>query len=307
VLTVAHQEATRRGVPIDQEHLLAGLAAVAEGGAADLLALYGFSSEELQRALRALLPTPFDTGASADASDALLRLSERAERTLQAAEREATAPGSAAVRAEHLVLALLQVPGPVHDLLTERGLSLNRVRAAAGSPGGERARSESQEEPSPLLDHLTASAARVLQEVRQGVPRRFNHNYSGTEHLLLALVEDGTGAGARALQRLNVRADQVAAAIEFIIGRGSQPPAAPVAAFAPRMFKVLKLASDEAHRLNHAAVGTGHLLLGIVQEGQGIAAGILESLGVTRDATRDATVAAIEAHDLPPDDRQNEP
>jgi ATP-dependent Clp protease ATP-binding subunit ClpC len=138
------------------------------------------------------------------------------------------------------------------------------------------------------------------------VPRRFNHNYSGTEHLLLALVEDGAGAGARALQRLNVRADQVAKAIEFIIGRGSQPPVAPVAVFAPRMFKVLTLASEEARRLNHASIGTGHLLLGIVQEGHGIAAGILESLGVGRDAALDTTVAALQAGDIPPDDRQKD-
>ena len=176
VLTVAHQEATRRGVPIDQQHLLAGLAAVAETGASDLLALYGLSHEELQRALRMLLPTLSAADAAADARGAPLRLSERAERTLQAAEREATAPGNAAVRAEHLLLALLQVPGPVHDLLTERGITPDRVRAAAGVLAPEPVGSESPGEPSPLLDNLTARAARVLREARQGVPRRFNHS-----------------------------------------------------------------------------------------------------------------------------------
>jgi ATP-dependent Clp protease ATP-binding subunit ClpC len=72
------------------------------------------------------------------------------------------------------------------------------------------------------------------------------------------------------------------------------------------MFKVLTLASEEARRLNHASIGTGHLLLGIVQEGQGIAAGILESLGVGRDAARDATMAALQAGDIPPDDQQKD-
>jgi hypothetical protein len=135
VLTIAHEQATRCGVALDQAHLLAGVATVPESVGLGVLARCGLPQEELQRAVDTILvPVPepdasaADPGASPDG--ALLALSERAEQTLQLAEGEARALGATVVGVEHLVLGLLQVPGPACDLLAQRGITLDRARAA---------------------------------------------------------------------------------------------------------------------------------------------------------------------------------
>lgn len=165
-------------------------------------------------------------------------------------------------------------------------------------------------EPHRLSDSLTARARRVLELARTDLPHEFDHNYSGTEHLLLALVQDGEGIGGRVLHDFGLGPNTVASAIEFIIGRGrgnvhklsgpagpwQGPPGTP-RTYAPRMYKVLALALDEARQLGHDVVGTGHLLLGLVREGEGIAAGILQSHGISFPALRDATLQTLARDD----------
>jgi ATP-dependent Clp protease ATP-binding subunit ClpC len=136
----------------------------------------------------------------------------------------------------------------------------------------------------------------VLELAREEEPRRFNHNYSGTEHVLLALVDESEGVGGWVVRSFSLGANQVASAIEFIIGRGKEPARTPVA-YTPRVYKVLALALDEARQLDHNVVGTGHLLLGLVREGEGIAAGILESHGIGLAELRDATLQALAGGD----------
>jgi ClpA/ClpB-like protein len=115
--------------------------------------------------------------------------------------------------------------------------------------------------------------------------QRFNHNYIGTEHLLLGLVREGDGVAARVLTNLGVRLAKVRDAVEFIIGRGEGLVVGEIG-LTPRAKKVIALAVEEARRLNHHYIGTEHLLLGLVREGEGIAAGVLESLGVSLERAR---------------------
>ena len=127
------------------------------------------------------------------------------------------------------------------------------------------------------FDKFTDRARKVLT-LAQDEAQRFNHNYIGTEHLLLGLVREGEGVAARVLENMNVELAKVRTAVEFIIGRGDRPVVGEVG-LTPRAKRVIELAIDEARRLGHNYIGTEHLLLGLVREGEGIAAGVLESLG----------------------------
>src|SRR3989304_5488163 len=128
------------------------------------------------------------------------------------------------------------------------------------------------------FDKFTERARRVLT-LAQEEAQRFNHNYIGTEHLLLGLVREGDGVAAKVLSNLGVELSKVRSAVESIIGRGDRATVGEIG-LTPRAKKVIELAVDEARRLSHHYIGTEHLLLGLVREGEGIAASVLESLGV---------------------------
>ncbi len=121
--------------------------------------------------------------------------------------------------------------------------------------------------------------ARKVLSLAQEEAQRFQHNYIGTEHLLLGLVREGEGVAAKVLNNLGVDLNKVRSTVEFIIGRGDRIVLGEIG-LTPRAKKVIELAVDEARRLNHHYIGTEHLLLGLVREGEGIASGVLESLGV---------------------------
>jgi hypothetical protein len=128
------------------------------------------------------------------------------------------------------------------------------------------------------FDDFTEQARKVLN-LAQEQARRLQHNYIGTEHLLLALVCEGEGGAAKVLANLGVDLNKVRNAVEFIIDHGDRIVLGEIG-LTPRAKKVIKFAVDEARRLNHHSIGAEHLLLGLVREGDGIAAGVLESLGV---------------------------
>jgi ATP-dependent Clp protease ATP-binding subunit ClpC len=134
------------------------------------------------------------------------------------------------------------------------------------------------------FDKFTERARKVLT-LAQEEAQRFNHNYIGTEHLLLGLVREGEGVAAKVLANMGVELSKVRSAVEFIIGRGDRMVMGEIG-LTPRAKKVIELAVDEARRLNHHYIGTEHILLGLVREGEGIAAGVLESLGVSLDKVR---------------------
>jgi ATP-dependent Clp protease ATP-binding subunit ClpA len=141
------------------------------------------------------------------------------------------------------------------------------------------------------FDMFTERALKVLS-LSQDEAHRFHHNYIGTEHLLLGLVLEGEGVAARVLTRMGVQLPKVRSAVEFIIGRGDAGASQEIG-LTPRASKVIEFAIDEAQRLNHNYVGTEHLLLGLVREGEGIAAGVLESLGVNLENVRQQVMQVL--------------
>ena len=137
------------------------------------------------------------------------------------------------------------------------------------------------------FEKFSERARRVLS-LAQEEAQRFNHNYIGTEHILLGLVRETDGVAARVLSNLSVELSKVRSAVEFIIGRGERSASGEIG-LTPRAKKVIELAVDEARRLNHHYIGTEHLLIGLMREGEGVAAGVLESLGVSLDKVRAET------------------
>jgi len=145
------------------------------------------------------------------------------------------------------------------------------------------------------FDRFNDRAKRVLA-LAQDEAIRFNHNYIGTEHLLLGLVSEGEGVAARVLDSLGVELSKVRTAVEFIIGRGEVASSPSEITLSPRTKKVVELAIDEARKLGHSHVGTEHLLLGLLREGEGIASGVLHSLGVSPEKVRDQVIATLGQH-----------
>jgi len=150
------------------------------------------------------------------------------------------------------------------------------------------------------FDKFTERARKVLS-LAQEEAQRFQHNYIGTEHLLLGLVREGEGVAAKVLANLGVELNKVRSAVEFIIGRGDRIVLGEIG-LTPRAKKVIELAVDEARRLNHHYIGTEHLLLGLVREGEGIAADVLQKLGADLSSVRAKTIEVLrsEAKASPP-------
>src|SRR3569623_600320 len=141
------------------------------------------------------------------------------------------------------------------------------------------------------FDKFSERAKKVLV-LSQEEALRFNHNYIGTEHLLLGLVREGEGVAAKVLGNLGVERNKVRSAVEFIIGRGDRTVTGDIG-LTPRAKKVIELSVDEARRLNHHYIGTEHLLLGLVREGEGIAAGVLKSLSESLDKVRSQVIYVL--------------
>jgi len=134
------------------------------------------------------------------------------------------------------------------------------------------------------FEKFSERARRVLT-IAQEEARQLNHNYIGTEHILLGLVREEEGVAAKVLINLGVALSKVRSAVEFIIGRGEKASTNETG-LTPRAKRVIELAIDEARNLGHNYIGTEHLLLGLLREGEGVAAGVLDSLGITLERVR---------------------
>ncbi|HLR57093.1 MAG TPA: ATP-dependent Clp protease ATP-binding subunit [Beutenbergiaceae bacterium] len=128
-----------------------------------------------------------------------------------------------------------------------------------------------------MFERFTDRARRVVV-LAQEEARMLNHNYIGTEHILLGLIHEGDGVAAKALESLNISLEAVRAQVQEIIGEGQQAPTGHIP-FTPRAKKVLELSLREALQLGHNYIGTEHILLGLIREGEGIAAQVLTKLG----------------------------
>jgi ATP-dependent Clp protease ATP-binding subunit ClpA len=135
--------------------------------------------------------------------------------------------------------------------------------------------------------------ARMVFSLAEEEARRFDHDYIGTEHLLLGLIREGEGIAGRVLASLGVSLPQVRSAVASVVGFGTG--SATALHLTPRAKKVIELALREARHLDHDYIGTEHLLLGIVREGDGVAARELANLGVSGERVRGRVLEAIKA------------
>jgi ATP-dependent Clp protease ATP-binding subunit ClpC len=142
-----------------------------------------------------------------------------------------------------------------------------------------------------MFERFTDRARRVVV-LAQEEARLLNHNYIGTEHVLLGLVREGKGVAAQALTSMGIGLDAVRGQVELIIGEGQAAPTGHIP-FTPRAKKVLELSLREALQLSHNYIGTEHILLGLVREGEGVAAQVLQKLGADLDRVRQAVIRLL--------------
>ena len=145
-----------------------------------------------------------------------------------------------------------------------------------------------------MFERFTDRARRVVA-LAQDEAKRLDHNYIGTEHILLGLIHEGTGVAARALDSLGINLDVVRRQVEEIIGRGQQTPSGHIP-FTPRAKKVLELSLRESQQLGHNYIGTEHILLGLLREGDGVAAQVLVKLGADLNRVRQQVIQLLHGH-----------
>lgn len=325
VISLAEEEARRmQNDYIGAEHLLLGIVREGQGVGAKVLEFKGVTLEKAREAVEHII------GHGDEPSPAKIELTPRAKHIIESAVVEAHHLNHQFIGTEHLLLGLLRedqgVAAGALDLLdvdrdemksmttsilhsahisrtiqqseqtsvkasresqTPADQSNNVQQSSTGEgsvtsmPGDQRNR----------FDKFTERARKVLSYAQEEA-QRFNHNYIGTEHLLLGLVREGQGVAAQVLHNLGVDLQKVRNTVEFIIGRGDRIVTGEIG-LTPRAKKVIELAVDEARRLNHHYIGTEHILLGLVREGEGIAAGALMSLGVELDQVRTETLKVL--------------
>ena len=142
-----------------------------------------------------------------------------------------------------------------------------------------------------MFDRFTDRARRVIV-LAQDEARMLNHNYIGTEHILLGLIHEGEGVAAKALEALGISLEAVREQVEEIIGQGQQAPTGHIP-FTPRAKKVLELSMREALQINHPYIGTEHILLGLLREGEGVAAQVLIKLGADLNRVRNQVLQLL--------------
>jgi len=300
VFSLAQEEAQRLNHNyIGTEHLLLGLIREGDGIAARVLTNLGVQLPEVRQAVS----DSIGEGKGEVTGDP--GLTPRAKKVIELSMDEARRLNNHYIGTEHLLLGLVrEEEGVAAGVLEKMGVSLGIARqqvmqVVSRSQSYQQSPPRKPAEPvtgpamstNEMLDKFT-ERARTVFELAHEEAARFNHNYIGTEHLLLGLVREGDGIAARVLANLGVQLTKVRSAVEFIIGHGDglivgQP------GLTPRSRRVIELSMDEARRLNNHYIGTEHLLLGLVREGEGIAAGVLESLGVSLERVRQSVMQVV--------------
>ncbi|WP_188208037.1 ATP-dependent protease ATP-binding subunit ClpC [Alkalibacillus aidingensis] len=152
-----------------------------------------------------------------------------------------------------------------------------------------------------MFGRFTERAQKVLA-LSQEEAVRLGHNNIGTEHILLGLVKEGDGIAAKALQSLNVTAEQIQEEVEQLIGTGQNN--SQTIHYTPRAKKVIELSMDEARKLNHSYVGTEHILLGLIREGEGVAARVFNNLGISLNKARQQVLQLLGSNESTSNQRQ---
>ena len=148
--------------------------------------------------------------------------------------------------------------------------------------------------PGLVFERFTDRARHVVVYAQEEA-RMLNHNYIGTEHILLGLIHEGEGVAARALDVMSISLDAARARVEEIIGQGTQPPIGHIP-FTPRGKKVLELSLREALQMGHNYIGTEHILLGLVREGEGVGAQVLREMGAELERVRQTVMQLLSGY-----------
>jgi len=157
-----------------------------------------------------------------------------------------------------------------------------------------------------MMNNFTPRAQQVLALARKEADR-FNHNYVGTEHLLLGLIKLGQGVAVNVLQKMGLDLETVRMEVEKQVGSGPETKMVGNIPYTPRVKKVLALAGKEAKALSHSYVGTEHILLGLLREGEGVAARVLKNLEVDIERTRNEILKELDPNFTPPEGEQDAP
>jgi ATP-dependent Clp protease ATP-binding subunit ClpC len=145
-----------------------------------------------------------------------------------------------------------------------------------------------------MFERFTDRARLVVVQAQEEA-RTLNHDYIGTEHILLGLVHEGKGAGVKALESLGISLDAVQQKVQEVVSQGEHTPSGHIP-FTPQAKKVLELTLPESRALGHHYIGTEHILLGLIREGHGVAAQVLARLGADLDAARQHVVQVLQGY-----------
>ena len=226
------------------------------------------------------------------------KYTDGAKRVLMLAQEEARRLKHNYIGTEHLLLGLVREgEGIAAKTLFDRSVDLTKVRSAVEFTIGRGERSAAGN------INLTPRAKKVI-ELAAEEARRLGHNYIGTEHILLGLLQQGEGMAIGILESLGVDQAELRSALEVFASqegssreeepsRREERAAAAEVRLTPRAIKALELAAEEARRFGHSQIGTGHLLIGLVREGEGIGARILQGLGVNLQRLRKQVRQAV--------------
>ena len=303
VLALAQDEAIRFNHNyIGTEHLLLGLVREGDGVAARVL--NSFPGVQLSKVRQAV---EFSIGrGDSTKSPSEITLAPETKRVIDLAIDESRKLGHSHVGTEHLLLGIVRDnEGTAAKVLASFGVSLETVRHNVIATLGQPHREAGPGAPSPAPPQSTRNFAGPFDRFNEGAKRvlalaqdeaiRFNHNYIGCEHILIGLIRAQGSVAARTLQTLGVELEKARTALEFIVGRGDSTTSPSEITLSPRTKKIIELAIDESRRLGHGHVGTEHMLLGLAREGESIASGILESLGITMNKVRHAVIQTLGA------------
>jgi ATP-dependent Clp protease ATP-binding subunit ClpA len=291
-MELAQEEAHRlQHDHVGTEHILLGLAHGEQGIIAQTFQEYHLDLEKLRAATIELVGLGNHEGTDT------LPLNEEAQQAVAQVQDLARRLDPPQVGSQHLLIALLRMPSCVaHRVLIHLNASPQHFAILMSSATIQTTSTTSTASPQnnparDRFDKFSDAARRVLSRAQEEA-QRFQHNYIGTEHLLLGLIRVEDGVAARVLYELGVELERVRHNVEFIIGRGDRIVLGEIG-LTPRAKKVIELSVDESRRLGRHYIGTEHILLGLVREGQGIAAGVLESLGVNLDGVRQKTLEVL--------------
>ncbi|MEN9300675.1 MAG: ATP-dependent Clp protease ATP-binding subunit ClpC, partial [Actinomycetota bacterium] len=217
------------------------------------------------------------------------RFTDRARRVVVLAQEEARLLNHSYIGTEHILLGLIhEGEGVAAKALESLNISLEAVRAQVEEIIGQGGSSPSGHIP------FTPRAKKVLElSLREAL--QLGHNYIGTEHILLGLIREGEGVAAKALESLGISLEAVRQQVEEIIGQGQQAPSGHIP-FTPRAKKVLELSLREALQLGHNYIGTEHILLGLIREGEGVAAQVLVKLGADLSRVRQQVIQLLSGY-----------